>query len=73
LADCGINDRQVKTHPLNFDENLSAVVYTITVSVEYANVEYLNHKIIKSRGALCRFDDTLVRILILGTNNYSVM
>jgi len=39
----------------------------------YASVEYLNHQIIKSRGALCRFDDALVRILILGTNNYSVM
>jgi len=64
-------------HPLNFDENaeeyLSAVFYTITFSVEYANIEYLNHKISKSRGALCRFDDALVRILILGTNNYCVM
>jgi len=57
-------------------ENVSGCFFWtkyITFSVEYASVEYLNHKIIKSRGALCRSGDAFVSILILGTNNYSVM
>jgi len=29
----------------------------ITFSVEYSSIEYLNHRISKSRGALCRIDD----------------
>ena len=35
----------------------------------FKRIEYLNNRIIKSLGALCRFDDALVRNLILGPNN----
>jgi len=39
---CMIDTSTVQVHPLHFyenaDENLSAVVYTITVSVEYSSV-----------------------------------
>jgi len=68
LADSGINDGLAKLRPLHFDENadenLSAVVY-FTFSVEYFSAEYLNHKIIESRGALCWIDGTRASNLIL--------
>jgi len=37
----------------------------ITFSVEFSSIEYLNHKIIKSCGTLCRNDDAHVSNLIL--------
>jgi len=66
LADSGINDRLVKLRPLRFDENtdekLSAVDYFQCKIFEHR--KYLNHKIIKSFGALCRIDDAHVSNLI---------
>jgi len=40
-------------------------VQVITFSVEYSSIEYLNHKIIKSCGALRRIDDANASNLIL--------
>jgi len=45
LTDSSINDRQIKTHPLNFDENadenLSAVVYTTLCSEKNTRAHFL--------------------------------
>jgi len=44
--------------PLHFHENADKnYPQLITVSVEYSSTEYLNHRIIKSCGALRRIDD----------------
>jgi len=67
LADSGINDGLAKLHPLHFTKMQTKINYSLlfTFSVEYSGVKHLNHKIIKSCGALCLIDDANVNNLIL--------
>jgi len=67
LVDSGTNDWLVQLRPLHFDENADInYPQLITFSVEYSNIENLNHKIIK----LC---DPLRRIATSSGRTYRPM
>jgi len=76
MADSGISDRLGKLRPATHSilTKMQTNIYPLlfAFSIEYLSVEYLNHKIIKSCGAICRIDNANVSNLILEPCSYVV-